>query len=256
MEKLIAELMRLFVRDGAAAPELLARQMQGEEAETADLLSLGGLTRTIAIPFEKGKDNADGEHWKQLCEAANALQVDHGFPAPAVSVTGVGYCLWISLAAPVPNAQARQFVRRVRQSWLPDKAARTEVKNPPLPPCRDTRSGHWAAFIHPGMGASFLDEPWLELAPPPLAQAAFLEGVESVAPEQFADAFAALARPESAPAAAAPAAATPAQLPPAPPAAADGLLLKDATLEDIVRHLHALNIEPTFRHLLPEREPR
>jgi hypothetical protein len=29
------------------------------------------------------------------------------------------------------------------------------------------------------------------------------------------------------------------------------LLLRDATLEDIVRHLHAKNIEPTFRHLLP-----
>jgi len=28
------------------------------------------------------------------------------------------------------------------------------------------------------------------------------------------------------------------------------LLLKDATLEDIVRHLHAKNIEPTFRHLV------
>jgi hypothetical protein len=29
------------------------------------------------------------------------------------------------------------------------------------------------------------------------------------------------------------------------------LLLKDATLEDIVRHLHSLGIEPTFRHVLP-----
>jgi hypothetical protein len=31
----------------------------------------------------------------------------------------------------------------------------------------------------------------------------------------------------------------------------DGLLLKDATLEDIVRFLHSKNIEPTFRHILP-----
>jgi hypothetical protein len=30
----------------------------------------------------------------------------------------------------------------------------------------------------------------------------------------------------------------------------DGLLLKDATLEDIVQFLHAKNIEPTFRHLI------
>jgi len=254
MEKLIAELMRLFVQDGAAGPDLLARQLQGEQVETLDLLSLAGLTRAIAIPFEKSKENPDGDHWKQLCEAANALQTEHGFPAPAVSVTGLGYCLWISLAAPIPNAQARQFVRRVRQAWLPGPAARVEVRTPPLPPCLDARSGHWAAFIHPGMGGSFLEEPWLDVAPPPLAQAAFLEGVESVAPERFAEAFAALARPEPALPAAAPAAQATPTAPDAPPSAPGGLLLKDASLEDIVRHLHALNIEPTFRHLLPERD--
>jgi hypothetical protein len=35
-----------------------------------------------------------------------------------------------------------------------------------------------------------------------------------------------------------------------PPPSADGLLLKDATLEDIVRALHARGIEPTFRFTL------
>ena len=255
MEKLIAELMRLFVQDHPDAPELLARRLQGEDVETMDLLSSAGLTRAVAIPFEKVKDAAEGEHWKQLCEAANTLQADHGFPAPAVSVTGLGYCLWISLAAPVPNAQARQFVRRVRQAWLPASAARGEVKMPPLPPCLDVRSGHWAAFIHPGMGASFADEPWLEVPPPALAQAAFLESVQSVSAVCFADAFAALGPVEAPAPSAAPARAstsTPAQATPpsSPPPAQDGLLLKDATLEDIIRHLHALNIEPTFRHLI------
>jgi hypothetical protein len=33
-------------------------------------------------------------------------------------------------------------------------------------------------------------------------------------------------------------------------AVADTLLLRDATLEDIVRFLHAKQIEPTFRHLI------
>ena len=36
----------------------------------------------------------------------------------------------------------------------------------------------------------------------------------------------------------------------APAASAQGLLLKDASLEDIVRHLHAKHIEPTFRHII------
>jgi hypothetical protein len=40
---------------------------------------------------------------------------------------------------------------------------------------------------------------------------------------------------------------------PAPAVAAqqDGILLQDATLEDIIRELHRRNIEPTLRHLLP-----
>ena len=32
-----------------------------------------------------------------------------------------------------------------------------------------------------------------------------------------------------------------------------GLLLSEASLEDIIRHLHSKNIEPTFRHLLVRR---
>jgi hypothetical protein len=40
-------------------------------------------------------------------------------------------------------------------------------------------------------------------------------------------------------------------LPAATSATAPGLLLQDASLEDIVRWLHARHIEPTFRHRLP-----
>jgi hypothetical protein len=87
------------------------------------------------------------------------------------------------------------------------------------------------------MGASFADESGLDMAPPAAGQVAFLEGLDSIAPGQFSAALARLDAP------AAPAAA------PAPPAA-DGLLLKDATLEDIVRALHARGIEPTFRFTL------
>jgi hypothetical protein len=44
----------------------------------------------------------------------------------------------------------------------------------------------------------------------------------------------------------------PAKAPSRTKAAPAGLLLKDATLEDIVRHLHGQNIEPTFRFLAPQ----
>src|SRR5690606_3033258 len=95
-----------------------------------------------------------------------------------------------------------------------------------------------------GMGASFIDEPGIEMAPPPVAQAAFLEQLETVGLEQFKAALASL---QPAPKLDMPAVNSAR----ATPAAAGVLLLRDATLEDIVRHLHALDIEPTFRHLLP-----
>jgi hypothetical protein len=97
------------------------------------------------------------------------------------------------------------------------------------------------------MGASFAEEAGLEMAPPAAAQLAFLEELDSIGKQQFMDALVSLKQAE-----------TPAAPPlqPALPAAGataaqEGLLLQDATLEDIVRHLHALGIEPTFRHVLP-----
>jgi hypothetical protein len=116
------------------------------------------------------------------------------------------------------------------------------------------------------------------MAPPLGAQVGFLEGLDSIADEQFRQAVRKLeqrqaparakAEPASAPstAAASATAAEPFALQPpdqapakaparakAAPAAqvADELLLRDATLEDIVRHLQAKNIEPTFRFLQP-----
>jgi hypothetical protein len=87
------------------------------------------------------------------------------------------------------------------------------------------------------MGASFADESGLDMAPPMAGQVAFLEGLDSIAPGQFAQALERLEAP-----------AAPVEAPEAP--SADGLLLKDATLEDIVRVLHARGIEPTFRFTL------
>jgi hypothetical protein len=92
------------------------------------------------------------------------------------------------------------------------------------------------------MGASFVDESGLDMPPPEAGQVAFLDGLDSITAEQFR---AAQARLE----------------PAAPPVPRDdngagGLLLKDATLEDIVRHLQALNIEPTFRFKLMETPTR
>lgn len=238
MEKLIAQLSRLYLMPGTA-PAGLEQHLLGHETVSVPLVSQDGLTRAIVVDFPRA---GDGSHWEQLCEVANALQEKLGFPAPAVSVTGgSGYRLWLSLAQPVPAADVRRALALLRTTWFPELPlhASSTVE---LPPCLHRETGKWAAFIHPGMGASFAEEAGLEIAPPLAAQLAFLDGLDSITPAQLAQALAAMHRPrEDAPA------------PAAVPAPRDGLLLKDATLEDIVRHLHACGIEPTFRHLLPAR---
>jgi hypothetical protein len=242
MEKLISELIRLYLRPQDAPRERLAAQLLGRDTVAAQ--AEDGMTRVLVIPFDKQNDGTDA-HWSALCELASVLQVEFGFPAPAVSISGAdGFRLWLSLAAPLPVSEAQQFLERLHRahgfgtSPAPDAAARPE----PLAPSVNPASGRWAAFINPGMGASFADEPGLEVAPPLAAQAAFLEGLESIGLAQFRQALHALA-PVPPPA--------PPEERPVAPGPADGLLLRDATLEDIVRHLHAKNIEPTFRHLVP-----
>lgn len=246
MEKLIAQLMRLYLPAGQAEPGLLTRHLLGEASAPIALTTEAGMTRALVIPFDKARYEEDGQHWTRLCEVAHALQANYGFPAPGVSISAAsGFRLWLSFEVPVPASEAQQFLERLRDLAFPDLVVAPDAATRPveLPPCRNPDTGRWAAFIHPGMGASFVDEPGLDMAPPAPAQAAFLEQLETIDPQQFRAALAAL-QPVHAPSPA---------MPPSLPAAqgAGELLLRDATLEDIVRHLHAKNIEPTFRHLLP-----
>lgn len=235
MEKLYAQLSRLYLM-----PENTPQDRNGQGL--VSLVSADGLIRAIVIDFPGLRGAAPEQHWLDLCAVANALQESFGFPAPAVSITGEnGYQLWLSLGDPVPEGDARRFVAMLRETRFPqlDLPISEQVR---LPPALNPVSGKWAAFIHPGMGASFAEEAGLEIEPPAHAQLAFLEGLGSIEKTQFFDALVSMKQNE-------PGADQP--LPAAQPA--EGLLLKDATLEDIVRHLHAINIEPTFRHLLPPR---
>lgn len=286
MEKLIAELARLFLGPdmcaAGASPEWLVRRLRGEDVEPLQL-SHGGVTRAIVIPFDERATSEESQPWQRLCAVANALQADLGLPAPAVSIAGDhGYRLWLSLAAPLSLAQAQALIDLLRRAYPEMDRAGAAVDAPAaLPPCLHPNSGKWAAFIHPGMGASFADEAGLDMAPPFAGQAALLEGLESIGAAAFSRTLAVLRQAQgmsaaeegtlAAPAPTMPAAPGAAAGLPAPDAAAaahrghggraasapsssgvpDGLLLKDATLEDIVRFLHAKNIEPTFRYLLP-----
>lgn len=236
MDKLHLELTRLYL------------PLEGEQV------------RGIVIPFRKAA-GGEARHWDDLCAVANALQADYDFPAPAVSVAASGgYLLWLSLEETVPVEQAREFVRLLGLAH-PDMTLSADQVGMPmaLPPHLDASTGTWSAFIHPGMGASFADESGLDMQPPAAGQLGFVEGLERIAPDRFRAALAALRQAHATVPAPAPAAAPAVAAGPAPRqqpgAIPDGLLLKDATLEDIVRFLHAKHIEPTFRHLIPPARP-
>lgn len=246
MQKLISELTRLYLPAGTWSPEVLAQHIMGQTTLAINLTTDDGLTRAIVIAFHKMGDSEEAQNWSRLCAVAHALQSQLGFPAPAVSVSGANsFGLWLSLEVPVPATQMQRFLELLRKAYFPDMDLSLDAVSTPveLPPCLHQSTGKWAAFIHPGMGASFADEPGLEMTPPFAGQAAFLEGLHSISEAQFLHALDMLQKSHRA-----------APMVSVPPSerivAPDGLLLRDAMLEDIVRFLHSKNIEPTFRHLI------
>ena len=258
-DKLLAELTRLYLAPEGMTRDVLAQHVLGQHTRAAKLTTANGLVRALAIPFRKAAGVDADRHWTRLCEVANALQAELGLPAPAVSIDGASaFYLWLSLESPVPAAQAQDFLELLRLAYAPEIEFAPDAATAPvyLPPCLNPRSGKWAAFIHPGMGASFADESGLDMAPPLAGQAGFLEGLDSIAEAQFAQALRKLQQPgaaikeTAAPLADAREAEASGKIVQAA-SAPDGLLLKDATLEDIVRFLQAQHIEPTFRFLTP-----
>lgn len=239
MEKLITELSRLYLPAGEVTNAAWEAHLHG--AAALPLASLDGAVRAVALPFPVLRDHEEGHHWRRLCDVAHDLQTRFGLPAPAVSVSGDnGYCLWLSLEQPIPAGDAARLLALLQAAVMPDLPAPGTAAA--LPPCLHPASGRWSAFIHPGMGASFADGSGLEMAPPLSGQVAFIEGLHSITPDQVTELLRQL---QPAPAASAP---MQAQRPAAPPGTG-GLLLKDATLDDIVAFLHAKNIEPTFRFI-------
>lgn len=335
MEKLILELTRLYLLDGqlcrtpagaddgtqVLTPAQLQRHLEGQEGVALDLVSPLNEVRALLIAFRSPSAARRAVHWEALCALANAMQQRLGLPAPAVSISGDGYGVWLSLATPVPLADAERLLRALQNDCLAELPDAELALLPgavhgslaALPPCLHPASGKWAAWINPGMGAAFAEEPGLDMPPPPAAQAQFLAGLDSITPAQLAQALAVLAPAGAAHSAGAGhsaravhsagaghsagaahsadaahsagarnsagaghaigaaqsgdseplagasrstsvgagvEAAAPSTAPAVKPAG-EGLLLKDATLEDIVAWLHARGIEPTLRHTLP-----
>lgn len=246
MQKLISELNRLYLPTGSLPPEVWKQRLLGDSTSGVNLVTAERLTRALAIPFDKQADNEEAQHWSLLCLVANALQEQLGLPAPAVSISGAnGFRLWLSFEAPVPTVLVQKFLELLRTAYFPgiDLGPDAASELAELPPCLHRSTGKWAAFINPGLGASFADESGLEMAPPFAGQAALLENLKSISESQFSHAMHILEQSHGV-------APSTGELMSARTPASNGLLLKDATLEDIVAYLHSKNIEPTFRHLI------
>ena len=118
-------------------------------------------------------------------------------------VSGVdGYQLWLSLAEPVPLAEAAAFLEALRRHYLAEVAPQrirltpalaAPASQPALPvPSQQLATGYWSAFVAPDLAPIFADEPWLDQPPSPEAQASVLAGLQSIKAAAFAAALARL----------------------------------------------------------------
>jgi hypothetical protein len=135
--------------------------------------------------------------WSRLAQVWQGVQVDLGWPAPAIAVNGVdGYQLWFSLAQPLPPAEAEHLLGRLCRRYLADvehERLRLIHGTPPTTP-RQVAADAWSAFVTSDLAAVFADTPWLDLPPGEDAQAELLGRLSSVPAK---DLLALLAEPEA-----------------------------------------------------------
>lgn len=173
MSRLQTELQRLYLLEDFAV------------ADTPPaLMDTQGRVRAIVVELARSVP------WEQVAGFWHRVQDDGGLPPPALAVSGRdGFQLWFSLAVPVPLTEALDVVQWLRQQYgagLAPAQCRTwptpEQQHAALVPAVQSTTGHWSAFIVPGLGSMFADEPWLERQPSPDAQADLLQPLQSIRP--------------------------------------------------------------------------
>jgi hypothetical protein len=154
--------------------------------QPADLpLTEDGRCRTLFLEIVR---NAD---WEALARLLAGIQDELQLPLPALSVNASGgYRAWFSLSDAVSASDGLAFLDGLRRRYLGDLPAGRVIAEFPqgaLPelPCPDAENERWSAFIDPGMGAMFRDEPGLDIPPGRDRQADLLVGVRSLAAADF-----------------------------------------------------------------------
>lgn len=134
--------------------------------------------------------------WNSIAALWQGVQDELELPCPAIAVSGIdSYQVWFSLQEPVTVMQATDFLQAVQRRYLGEVASRHIVMMPMiddsasgparharLAPALQAETGHWSAFIAPGLVSMFAEEPWLDTPPSPEAQAKLLSDVESIPP--------------------------------------------------------------------------
>ena len=173
MNRLQSELQRLYLLEDSSAA-----------GAAPTLINAQGQVRALVLEL------AHTVPWERIAGLWHQIQEDWNLPPPALAISGSdSFQLWFSLAVPVPLAQALAVLQSLRQRYASGLAPaqwRTwptaQPQHAPLVPAQQQGSGHWSAFIVPGLGSMFTEEPWLERAPSPEAQADLLQLLHSVTP--------------------------------------------------------------------------
>ena len=184
MNKLQAEQHRLF------SPAKTQSECQNLTETDGGLIDADGRVRAMVVEVSQVAG------WNNVAALWHGVQDELCLPAPAIAVSGIdGYQVWFSLQEAVPVTRAMDFLESLRRRYLSDVTPRHIVMMPMadtsasgqarharLVPALQGETGHWSAFIAPGLVSMFAEEPWLDLPPNPEAQAKLLSNVESIQP--------------------------------------------------------------------------
>lgn len=208
MQRLLSELRRLFPlpieaqAEGAApaaasASSALQRQLAGEGWLELQPVDAHGCTRLLGFGFHGVARGQGAAHCAAMLQLARWLMEELGLPEAAFSVNGRdGFDLWLPLAAPVPVAEAHEFVQRLQALHLhelqqvhlrPAAAQPAAAGGEPLrlPPGLYPDSGLWSVFIAPGLAPSFTEEAGIDIAPNLDKQAELLSRLQPIALDEF-----------------------------------------------------------------------
>jgi len=181
---------------------------QASPTATPDLFDDQGRTRALVLEV------VAPAAWEPLRRVWQGVQVELGLPPPAPAVSGEdGLQLWFSAPAPVPVAEARQFLAALCRRYLPElpahrvrlwpagpaaAAAAADARDAQRPrhvhpvPALQPDGERWSAFVAPDLVSLFVDTPWLDVAPGDEGQASLLAALASMPAHGWADRLAAL----------------------------------------------------------------